>query len=99
MTAMKRVSDGAIMPYSKTLVAAKPGEYVEMAWDAKSGKWTEKNGVPLVAVPKPAETGTIPDDADDEERKADYVDPEPETGVVEPEASAATGKRRRGQRK
>ncbi len=99
MTAMKRVSDGAIMPYSKTLVAAKPGGYVEMKWDPKSASWVEKNGVPLVEVPKPAEPGTIPDDADDDEPKAEYVDPEPETGVVEPEAPVSTGKRRRGQRK
>lgn len=43
---MMRLSDGRIMPYSATLVAAHPGKYVE--WDKTKGKGSR----PLVVPPE-----------------------------------------------
>lgn len=98
MKAMKRVSDGEIMPYSQTLVAAKPGAYVEMAWDAETRQWNEKDGVPLVSVPTPVQPGTIPDDMGEEQPAAEYHDPEPETLDTGDDAPVETGKRRRSRK-
>ena len=99
MIAMKRVKDGALLPYSRTLVAAAPGAYVAMKWDLASRQWVEKDGVPLVAAPAPAEPpGSIPDDMDDEEPKAAFHDPEPETldGEDSPEDAQRPKRRRKG---
>jgi hypothetical protein len=99
MIAMKRVKDGALLPYSPTLVAAAPGAYVAMRFDIKTRKWTEKDGVPLVAPPAPAAApGEIPDDLDDEEPQAAFHDPEPETldGEDSPEDAQRPKRRRKG---
>ncbi len=99
MIAMKRVKDGALLPYSETLVAAAPGAYVAMKYDPSSRQWTEKDGVPLVARPKPAEpAATIPDDMDEDPPKAEYHDPEPETLDGPSDAPVETGKPKRGRK-
>ena len=45
--AMRRKSDGRLMPYSKTLVAANPGAFV--AARLEDGKWVD--GAPLAELP------------------------------------------------
>lgn len=97
--AMKRLKDGEIMPYSKTLVAARPGDFVEVVWVKKTGKWEETSGVPLVAPPEPpARREPIPDDDDDDRPAAAPVDPEPETldGEDSPEDAQRPKRRRKG---
>ena len=95
---MIRLSDGEVMPYSRTLVAANPGKFVEARWNRESKKFEPVGDRPLVEVPKPpAEAEVVSmddiDDADepkkekepvaDEPKAEDYADPTPEIDGAE----------------
>ena len=87
--AMKRKRDGLAMPYSKTIVAAHPGEYVELAWNGK--EWTE--GRPLVAPPSPPPPATTKVSPLDGVKKpvSERVQIEPDTALA-PTKKAAKAK-------
>lgn len=78
--AMRRKEDGRLMPYSETLVAAKPGAYVEAVWDGKS--WSD--GRPLVALPAspPAQTSTVPPTDGVDKAAPERVELEPDTAAA-----------------
>ena len=84
---MIRLSDGEVMPYSRTLVAANPGKFVEARWNRESKKFEPVGDRPLVEVPKPpaeAEVVSMDDIDDADEPKAeDYADPTPEIDGAE----------------
>jgi len=82
-TAMKRKRDGRIQPYSSVLVAAHPGDYVEVRWDGKA--WQEAG--PLVPPP-PEPAAAIEIDPRDGVEK-----PAPERVEVEPETAAAPARK------
>lgn len=94
---MIRLKDGEVMAYSRTLVAAHPGEFAPARWDKEKKVFVKVGDRTLVEVPPPAaDTGVIPDDFDDEPKGEDWADPAPEIdGAEEAAAPQAPPKRKR----
>jgi len=100
---MIRIADGEVMPYSATLVAAKPGAFAPARWNRETRTFERIGEAPLVSAPPPPTKGAVVpmDDFDEDAPKAeDWQDPEPETAGAEEAAQpkAAPARKRAAKR-